>query len=228
MGFDPVDYLLAMQQAGKAGGGSSVTIEPLNVTENVTYTAPSGKAYSPVSVNVPNSYAAADEGKVVRNGALESQTARTITANGVYDTTANNQITVDVSGTLRRANFGGGSFAEAFSSSNCSSISDHLPELFSNPVSFCAIRATVSLGGTTVTQTIPMMVTGYSNGDLIFVAGGCNSSGVALDFIIRCSTSAGFIECQKMQYTASGTVTDLTAYATAIVSDIQYWIDLKG
>ena len=34
------------------GGGSSVTVEPLNVTENDTYTAPEGKAYSPVTVNV--------------------------------------------------------------------------------------------------------------------------------------------------------------------------------
>ena len=35
-------------------GGSSVTVEALNVTENGTYTAPSGKAYSPVTVNVPS------------------------------------------------------------------------------------------------------------------------------------------------------------------------------
>lgn len=34
------------------GGGSSVTVEPLNATENKTYTAPEGKAYSPVTVNV--------------------------------------------------------------------------------------------------------------------------------------------------------------------------------
>lgn len=33
-------------------GGSSVTVESLNVTQNGTYTAPSGKAYSPVTVNV--------------------------------------------------------------------------------------------------------------------------------------------------------------------------------
>lgn len=32
--------------------GSSTTIEALTVTENGTYTAPSGKAYSPVTVNV--------------------------------------------------------------------------------------------------------------------------------------------------------------------------------
>lgn len=36
------------------GGGSSVTVEALNVTENDTYTAPTGKAYSPVMVAVPN------------------------------------------------------------------------------------------------------------------------------------------------------------------------------
>lgn len=34
-------------------GGSSVTVEPLVVTANGTTTAPSGKAYSPVTVNVP-------------------------------------------------------------------------------------------------------------------------------------------------------------------------------
>lgn len=33
--------------------GGSVTVEPLSVTENGTYTADQGKAYSPVTVNVP-------------------------------------------------------------------------------------------------------------------------------------------------------------------------------
>ena len=32
-----------------------VTVEPLSVTANGTYTAPTGKAYSPVTVNVPSS-----------------------------------------------------------------------------------------------------------------------------------------------------------------------------
>lgn len=32
---------------------SAIVVEELNVTENNTYTAPSGKAYSPVNVNVP-------------------------------------------------------------------------------------------------------------------------------------------------------------------------------
>lgn len=34
------------------GGGSSVTVEALSATENKTYTAPEGTAYSPVTVNV--------------------------------------------------------------------------------------------------------------------------------------------------------------------------------
>lgn len=32
--------------------GGSITVEPLSVTTNATYTAPAGKAYSPVTVNV--------------------------------------------------------------------------------------------------------------------------------------------------------------------------------
>ena len=37
---------------GTATGGSDITVESLSVTQNGTYTAPTGKAYSPVSVNV--------------------------------------------------------------------------------------------------------------------------------------------------------------------------------
>lgn len=41
-------------------GGSSITVEPLTVTSNGTYTAPTGKAYSPVTVNVPTSSGGSD------------------------------------------------------------------------------------------------------------------------------------------------------------------------
>lgn len=47
--IDLIDYFLA-KNAGS--GGSDITVEELNVTENGTYTAESGKAYSPVNVNV--------------------------------------------------------------------------------------------------------------------------------------------------------------------------------
>ena len=95
MPFDPVSYALGTKNGG--GGGSSVTVEPLSVTSNGTTTAPTGKAYSPVVVNVPNTYAAGDEGKVVSNGALVAQTTHAeVTQNGTVDTTLNNSVTVNV------------------------------------------------------------------------------------------------------------------------------------
>lgn len=95
MPFDAASYI-AGKNAG--GGGGDITVEPLSATENNTYTAPRGKAYSPVTVAVPNSYSAADEGKVVSNGELVSQTSDTVTANDTYDTTLINSLTVNVSG----------------------------------------------------------------------------------------------------------------------------------
>lgn len=45
------EYIKAVVEES-GGGGGSITVEELNVTENNTYTAPEGKAYSPVIVNV--------------------------------------------------------------------------------------------------------------------------------------------------------------------------------
>ena len=47
---------------------------------------------------IPNSYSASDEGKIVKNGDLVAQTARSsaITVNGTYDTTENDSVTVNV------------------------------------------------------------------------------------------------------------------------------------
>lgn len=74
---------------------------PKTITQNGNYDPASDNAdgYSSITANIPNSYTAADEGKVVSNGALVAQTARTpsITENGTYDTTGNNSVTVNVS-----------------------------------------------------------------------------------------------------------------------------------
>ncbi len=81
------------------GGGS--TLEQLSVIANGDYTPEAGvDGFDEVHVAVPNSYSASDEGKVVSNGALVAQTARAsqITQNGTYDTTLNNEVTVNVSG----------------------------------------------------------------------------------------------------------------------------------
>ena len=86
-----------LEAVAERGSGGDITVESLSVTENGEYTAPSGKAYSPVTVNVPNSYAAGDEGKVVSNGALVAQTAHAqVTQNGIVDTTLNNSVEVAV------------------------------------------------------------------------------------------------------------------------------------
>lgn len=74
-------------------------LESLSVNRNGNYLPSANKdGFSSVSVAVPNSYAAGDEGKVVKNGALASQTSRTISDNGTYDTTENNEVIVQVSG----------------------------------------------------------------------------------------------------------------------------------
>lgn len=93
--FDILAFLM-----GKAagGGGGDIIVESKSISSNGTYTAPAGKAYSPVTVNVPNSYAAGDEGKVVSNGALVSQSSDSVTQNGTVDTTLINSLTVNVPG----------------------------------------------------------------------------------------------------------------------------------
>lgn len=79
--------------------GGSAVIESKSITQNGTYTAPTGvDGYSPITVDVPNSYSQSDEGKVVSNGALVAQGSDTVTQNGIVDTTLIKSLTVNVSG----------------------------------------------------------------------------------------------------------------------------------
>lgn len=94
-------YAWAIYGEASGGGGSSITVEPLTVTQNGTQTAPSGKAYSPVTVNVPNSYSGSDLAKVVKNiNGVYQLTEQTsygeVTNNGRIYTTYNNSVIVNV------------------------------------------------------------------------------------------------------------------------------------
>ena len=93
-----IKALAIAKATGGSGGGGEITLETLNVDANATYNAPSGKAYKKVNVNVPNSYVAGDEGKVVSGGALVAQTAHAdvtpTTSDQTIDTTSNNSIKV--------------------------------------------------------------------------------------------------------------------------------------
>lgn len=77
-----------------SGGGITPT-GTINISANGTHDV---TQYASAAVAVPNSYTASDEGKVVNNGALVSQTSDTCTVNGTVDTTLINSLTVNVSG----------------------------------------------------------------------------------------------------------------------------------
>lgn len=74
---------------------SAVDSGTKNIGSNGTHNV---VGYASAEVNVPNSYSASDEGKVVQSGALVSQSSQTINENGTYDTTLKNEVVVDVQG----------------------------------------------------------------------------------------------------------------------------------
>lgn len=93
--MDILAYLLGKKAGG--GGGEAVLVNK-DISANGTYNASSDNAdgYKKVVVDVPNSYGAGDEGKVVSNGALVAQGSETVTENGTYDTTLVDEVEVDV------------------------------------------------------------------------------------------------------------------------------------
>lgn len=76
---------------------SDEVVTPIFIENNGEYIPPSGVAgYSPITVDVPNTYVPEDYGKVIGDNELVEQTDKSISQNGVYDTTFNNRTTVTV------------------------------------------------------------------------------------------------------------------------------------
>ena len=86
----------AAKMIGGGGGTPAPVLIEKSITANGSYSASDDSAdgYSAVSVAVPNTYSAGDEGKVVNNGALVAQGSDTATQNGIVDTTLINSLTV--------------------------------------------------------------------------------------------------------------------------------------
>lgn len=96
--MDILSYRMGQSSAG--GGGGEAVLVNKDISANGTYNASADSAdgYKKVVVDVPNSYAAGDEGKVVSNGALVAQGSETVTENGTYDTTLIGEMVVNSSG----------------------------------------------------------------------------------------------------------------------------------
>lgn len=93
--MDTVSMVLTL--AGLDGGGGASGTKQISITENGTTTHNvAAYASAEIEVDVPNSYSAGDEGKVVSNGALTAQSSGTATQNGTVDTTLINSLTVAV------------------------------------------------------------------------------------------------------------------------------------
>ena len=90
--FDP------FASSGGGGGGGSATLIDKNIDTNGTYKASDDSAdgYKKVVVNVPNTYKAGDEGKVVDNGTLITQGSTTVIDNGTIDTTLYSSVVVNI------------------------------------------------------------------------------------------------------------------------------------
>ena len=108
-----MDFFEIMLQQKLAGGGGDIEVNSLSVTENGTYTALPGHAFSPINVSVPVGVFPSGTSDITSNGIysvvdfasvnvsvpgiIPSGTS-SITANGIYNITSFVSVDVNVSG----------------------------------------------------------------------------------------------------------------------------------
>ena len=106
--FPDIDELLTMPLYADpdedAEDGSIIPTGTIRITANGT--GIDVYRYAAADVAVPNTYTAADEGKVVSDGALISQGSLEITENGTYDTTIKSSVNVEVPNSYTAADEG--------------------------------------------------------------------------------------------------------------------------
>lgn len=91
----PDDFINGIEDLG--GGITPTGTKEIAVTANTTSTTDiETYKYVKIVSNVPNSYSAGDEGKVVQSGSLVAQSAMTASTNDTYDTTLYNSVVVAV------------------------------------------------------------------------------------------------------------------------------------
>lgn len=217
---DPANYEAIADAINTAKArGNAVTLESLSVTQNGTQTAPAGAAWDSVEVSVPNSYSVSELGMVVVQNPLDidlsSQTSRTINANGTYDTTTNNEVTVDVpqsggsgydshetiTGTLT-APFGSLSFGDA-----ADYISSFSEEIGAYPVinyDASAIGAGSGSGAL------------FSIGGMLAAIGANVTSSTSSAFMMVWGAN-GLVSAYMEQ---NGTITDISQYASLITTTV--------
>lgn len=179
--YDVVDYATANVEVE----GTTPDLVDLTAIDNGTYTHPDHDGYDTVvvnvpkgitptgtksitsngitdvtnyanaDVNVPNSYSASDEGKVVDNGALVSQTSRNINSNGTVDTTTNNEVVVAVPNTYTQSDEGkvvssGALVAQTSTTKNANGIYD---TTLNNSVTVAVPQPTGNINITDMNQT---------------------------------------------------------------------------
>ena len=117
MAIDLYNLILTAKIQKGEGGGGDIDVDALNVSENGTYTASSGHAYSPVKVSVPtgvfpsgtsqitsngiydvSNYASASVNVPIPSGYIQPTGTSSITENGIYNISSFASVDVNVAG----------------------------------------------------------------------------------------------------------------------------------